>query len=114
MASDDRFGGANRSQILARQVELDSPGEASSVAPLDGDTVVREAAKTGRVVVVDEDYTRGGLSGEIAARISETGVSAAFARVTTETTIPYARHLEDQVLPSVDRIVAAVERLLER
>lgn len=82
-----------------------------SVAPLDGEAIVREVAKTGRVVVVDEDYTRGGLSGEIAARVAEAGVTAEFARVTTETTIPYARHLEDRVLPSVDRIVAAVRAL---
>jgi len=80
-----------------------------SVAPLDADTVVREVAKTGRVVMVDEDYVRGGLSGEIAARLGEAGIAARYARVTTETTIPYARHLEDAVLPSVARIVAAVE-----
>lgn len=80
-----------------------------SVAPLDADTVTREVAKSGCVVVVDEDYVRGGLSGEIAARLTEAGVAAQYARVTTETTIPYARHLEDEVLPSVERIVAAVE-----
>jgi pyruvate dehydrogenase E1 component beta subunit len=65
--------------------------------------------RAGVVVVVDEDYVRGGLSGEIAARLTEAGVAAQYARVTTETTIPYARHLEDEVLPSVERIVAAVE-----
>lgn len=80
-----------------------------SVAPLDAETVFREVARTGRVVVVDEDYGRGGLSGEIAARVAETGIGAQYARVTTETTIPYARHLEKEVLPSVERIVAAVE-----
>ena len=80
-----------------------------SVAPLDADTIVREVTRTGRVVVVDEDYIRGGLSGEIAARLAEAGIDAQYARVTTETTIPYARHLEDEVLPSVKRIVAAVD-----
>jgi pyruvate dehydrogenase E1 component beta subunit len=80
-----------------------------SVAPLDADTVVGEVAKTGRVVVVDEDYIRGGLSGELAARLAESGVTAQYARVTTEATIPYARHLEDEVLPSVARIMAAVD-----
>lgn len=85
-----------------------------SVAPLDAEMVIRDVAATGRVVVVDEDYVRGGLSGEIAALIAEAGVNAQFARVATETTIPYARHLEDEVLPSVDRIVAAVEGLSAR
>ena len=80
-----------------------------SVAPLDADTVIREVAGTGRVIVVDEDYIRGGLSGEVAARLGEAGIEAQFARVTTEETIPYARHLEDEVLPSVARIMAAVD-----
>jgi pyruvate dehydrogenase E1 component beta subunit len=78
-----------------------------SVAPLDRALVERVAAATGRVVVVDEDYLRGGLSGEIAAVIAEAGISARFARVTTEETIPYARHLEDAALPNIGRIVAA-------
>ena len=52
------------------------------------------ATKTGHVLVVDEDYTRGGLSGEIAAVVAESGMGARFARVTCEGTIPYARALE--------------------
>jgi pyruvate dehydrogenase E1 component beta subunit len=64
-------------------------------------------------VVVDEDYLRGGLSGEIAAVLAEAGVDAAFARVATETTIPYARSLEERVLPGVDRILAAARGLLD-
>ncbi|MDJ0962192.1 MAG: transketolase C-terminal domain-containing protein [Acidimicrobiia bacterium] len=84
-----------------------------SVAPLDRAAIETAARRTGRVVAVDEDYTRGGLSGEIAAVVAEAGISARFARVTTEDTIPYARHLEDATLPNVDRIVSAVESLLD-
>jgi pyruvate dehydrogenase E1 component beta subunit len=83
-----------------------------SVAPLDRALIERVAAATGRVVVVDEDYVRGGLSGEVAAVIAEAGIGARYARVTTEETIPYARHLEDGVLPNVDRIVDGVAGLL--
>ncbi len=83
-----------------------------SVAPLDRDAVVAAARATGHVLVVDEDYVRGGLSGEIAALIAEAGVSAAFARVATEGTIPYARPLEDRALPSTERIVIAARELL--
>lgn len=84
-----------------------------SVVPLDGDAIVDAARPTGRVVVVDEDYLSFGLSGEIAAILAEAGVSARFRRVGTEQTIPYARHLEDQVLPSVGRILDAANRLIE-
>jgi pyruvate dehydrogenase E1 component beta subunit len=83
-----------------------------SVAPLDRTAVADLARRTGRVVVVDEDYTRGGLSGEIAALLAEDGVPAAYARVTTEETIPYARSLEVAVLPNEARITAAAHALM--
>lgn len=63
--------------------------------------------------LVDEDYARRGLSGEIAALIAEHGVGAQSIRVTCEQTIPYARPLERNSLPSVVRISAAAHRLLE-
>lgn len=82
-----------------------------SVAPLDTGVILSAARATGRVVAVDEDYLRGGLSGEIGALLLENGVGARFARVATETTIPFARHLEHAALPNVDRIVAAARRV---
>lgn len=84
-----------------------------SVSPLDKQMVCQEAAKTGRVIVVDEDYQGYGLSGELAAIILEAGIPIKFQRVCTETTIPYARDLEDQTLPNTHRILAAAHRLLE-
>ncbi len=83
-----------------------------SVAPLDREAIVDAAGRTGRVVIVDEDYIRGGLSGEVAAILADERITARYARVAVETTIPYARHLEEQALPSVARIVAAVESLM--
>lgn len=84
-----------------------------TVSPLDR-TAVREAvARTGRLVVVDEDYEGFGLSGELAALVLEAGISCRFARVCTRTTIPYARPLEDRTLPNTERICAAVRELLQ-
>lgn len=83
-----------------------------TVSPLDRMAVVEAANETGRVLVVDEDYMGFGLSGEIAAVVAESGVSAKFARVATEGTIPYARDMEDAALPNVDRIVAAATTLM--
>ncbi len=40
------------------------------------------------------------------------GVSVDYARVCTRTTIPYARHLEDQTLPNVERICAQARKLM--
>jgi len=82
------------------------------VAPLDRDAIVEAATATGRVLVVDEDYVRGGLSGEIAAVLAEERTGASFARVAVTDTLPYARHLEDDALPNVRKIVAAAERMV--
>jgi pyruvate dehydrogenase E1 component beta subunit len=83
-----------------------------TVAPLDRASVTDLARRTGRLLMVDEDYTAGGLSGEVAATIGD--VPARFARVTTESTIPYARDREEAALPNVARIVSAAGQLLEQ
>lgn len=83
-----------------------------SVSPLDRELVCEVVAKTGRMVVVDEDYREFGLSGELAATVLEAGISAQYSRVCTETTIPYARQLEDQALPNTQRIVEAAQHVL--
>jgi pyruvate/2-oxoglutarate/acetoin dehydrogenase E1 component len=81
------------------------------VAPLDTAALLA-AADAGAVVVVDEDVTRGGLSGEIAGRLLEHGVHVPFARVTTEGVLPYARERERRALPNVERIVTATADLV--
>jgi pyruvate dehydrogenase E1 component beta subunit len=83
-----------------------------SLRPLDRDAVVVSVKNTGRLLVVDEDYTAFGLSGEMGAVVLESGLAPAYARVCLEDTLPYARHLEDAALPNVDRIVAAAQRLI--
>lgn len=83
-----------------------------SISPLDKDTLCEEVSQTGRLLVVDEDYETFGLSGELAAVISEAGIPFKFARVCTRTTIPYARHLEDATLPNVERICSAALQLM--
>ena len=83
-----------------------------TVAPLDTDSLLKSVSKTGRLLAVDEDYRDFGLSGELAARVMESGISAQYGRVCTEETIPYSRDLEDQALPNTNRIVAAALKLL--
>lgn len=83
-----------------------------SVAPLDVEAITDQVGRTGRVVVVDEDYVRGGLTGEVAAILAEAQIPAAYARVATQTTIPYARSLEEATLPNVARIETAARHVL--
>lgn len=82
-----------------------------TVSPLDRDSIVDLARGTGRLVAVDEDYTTGGLTGEIAAVLAEASVATRFARVAVEGVIPFARDRERDALPTVDRIVEAARRL---
>jgi len=84
-----------------------------SVRPLDTECVVKSVAKTGRLLVVDEDYTQFGLSGEIGAAVLEAGLSPRFGRVAVDDTLPFARPREAAALPNVDRIVAAAKGLCD-
>ena len=84
-----------------------------SVQPLDREAVVAAVRRSGRLLVVDEDYRDFGLSGELAATVLEAGITARFARVCVDDTIPYDRRREERALPNVDRILANATRLLE-
>lgn len=87
-----------------------------SLVPLDTDTVLESVAKTGRVLVVDEDYRSFGLTGEIAAVITEEDpgmLHKPFRRLAVpDVPIPYARVLEQAVLPTRDKIAAEVKALM--
>jgi pyruvate dehydrogenase E1 component beta subunit len=84
-----------------------------TVTPLDKTTLCEMVAQTGRLLVVDEDYEGFGLSGELAAVVLEADIPVKYARVCTQTTIPYARSMEDQILPNVERIRKAIIDLLQ-
>lgn len=99
-------------EVLSRRGIESAVVDLRTVTPLDTGMITEVAGRTGRILVVDEDYVSFGLSGEIAAVLAEAGVDARFSRIGTPGTIPYARHLEDQTLPSVDRIVDAAARLV--
>lgn len=82
------------------------------VAPLDESLIIESVQKTGKLVVVDEDYKQFGLSGEISALLNEKDMDFAYRRVATEETIPYSRPLENQVLPNTERILESAREIL--
>ena len=108
--------GVHRALEAARQLARQSVSagvlDLRTVSPLDREAVCQAALKTGRLLVVDEDYEGFGLSGELAAIVLEAGLSVRYGRVCTQDTIPYARALEDQALPNVQRIVDGALRLV--
>lgn len=86
--------------------------------PLDEAAILKSVAKTRRAVIVDEGWRSGSLSAEVMARIIEGAfwdLDMPPARVcSAEVPIPYARHLEEAALPSVEGIVAAARQALGR
>lgn len=87
------------------------------LVPLDMETVVKSAQKTGRVLIVEEDNLSAGWGAEIAARLSESAFFYLDAPVTRlaapDTPVPCATSLEQVYLPDVESIVKSVKRLLE-
>jgi pyruvate/2-oxoglutarate/acetoin dehydrogenase E1 component len=100
-------------EILEKEGIAASVLDLRTVSPLDKAALCEAVARTGHLLVVDEDYERCGLSGELAAVVLEAGIPVKYARVCTQTTIPYARSMEDRILPNVERIRTAAITLLQ-
>jgi pyruvate dehydrogenase E1 component beta subunit len=99
--------------------ELDASAEVldlRTLKPLDESALLASAAKTGRVVVVQEAPRTCGYAAEVAAILAEKAIldlQGPVVRVTGfDVPYPYWQ-LEDHYMPSVERVVAAARRLLE-
>jgi pyruvate dehydrogenase E1 component beta subunit len=81
-----------------------------SVVPLDVATVAASAARTGRLLVVDEDYLSFGLSAELAMRVVEALGPSALRQISRlavpDIAIPAALSLEQQIVPGASAIAA--------
>lgn len=88
-----------------------------SLVPLDRETVVNSVRKTGRLIVVDEDYQSYGVTGEIIATAAEQGIDwkAAPQRVAyPDIPIPFSRPMEQWALPSAEKIVNAYKKMEQK
>lgn len=87
-----------------------------SLRPLDTETILRSVAKTHRVAVVDEGWRTCSLAAEILAVAMENAFyeldEPAVRICTAEVPLPYAKHLEEAALPSVERIAATIHAAL--
>jgi pyruvate dehydrogenase E1 component beta subunit len=88
-----------------------------TLVPLDRDAVATSVAKTGRLLIADEDYRSFGLSGEICAVVAErldtVRLKAPVRRLAVpDVPIPYSRPLEQHVIPQVDGIASAARELM--
>ncbi|HUJ83703.1 MAG TPA: alpha-ketoacid dehydrogenase subunit beta [Candidatus Acidoferrales bacterium] len=86
-----------------------------TLLPLDSETILASVKKTNKLLVVHEDTRTGGIAGEIAALVCEGAfdhLDAPIARVTgLDTPVPYSPPLEEEFLPSIEKVAAAAREL---
>jgi pyruvate dehydrogenase E1 component beta subunit len=86
-----------------------------SLVPLDMATVLASLGRTSRLVVVEENPYQGGWGATVVSVVADEGfglLDAPVRRVAGECVpLPFADALEEQVIPTVDKVVAAVRSL---
>ncbi len=87
-----------------------------TLSPLDKDTILSSARKTGRVIIVHEAVKRGGIGGDLAAMLMEEAyddLDGPVLRIAGRNTpIPYNLNIEKACIPSVEDIVEGVLRVV--
>jgi acetoin:2,6-dichlorophenolindophenol oxidoreductase subunit beta len=127
-----REGGDVTIVALSRMVHIASEGAAilakdgieceiidpRTTTPLDTETILDSVEATGRLVIIDESGPRCGMASEIAAVVAEEGfdfLKAPILKVTPPyVPIPAAPNLEQLYIPNAKRLVAAVQKVMER
>jgi 2-oxoisovalerate dehydrogenase E1 component subunit beta len=90
--------------------------DVATIKPMDMNTILDSVAKTGRCVIIHEAAKTCGAGAEIAAQLAGQGLMSLFSpveRVTGYDTIMPLFNLEQDYMPSVERIIAAAKRTLE-
>lgn len=86
-----------------------------TLSPLDMDTVVQSIEKTNRAIVVQEAPKQAGIAGELIAQINEKAIfhlEAPVLRVTGPSTVLGFPLIEDEWIPSPDRVKKAIQKVM--
>jgi acetoin:2,6-dichlorophenolindophenol oxidoreductase subunit beta len=87
-----------------------------TLVPLDRETLVQSALKTGHILVVDEGYQNFGTTAEIAACVHEEAFDYLDAPVhrlgAADVPVPFAPRLEDHTIPGTAQIIRIVQEML--
>ena len=106
-------------RVLEAALQLEQKGwdveviDLRSLVPMDIPLVIESVKRTGRLAICHEAVGRGGIGGEIAARILESEafdyLEAPLLRITgLNSPVPYSPPLESAFMPSVDRIAQSL------
>jgi acetoin:2,6-dichlorophenolindophenol oxidoreductase subunit beta len=109
-------------QALAAAEQLAQQGVQAEVidprtlTPLDTKTILESVARTGHLVVADQSTRHGSAAATIAAEVASQGfdsLKGPVALVTAlDATVPYSQPMEEYLMPSEAKIVAAAQQVL--
>jgi len=89
-----------------------------SLSPLDSKTILESVKKTHRLLVVDEDNPRCSIASDIVALVSGQAFdyldAPPWMMTAPHTPTPFSPPLEDYYIPSLEKIVSTVKRLVGR
>ncbi|MPQ95748.1 alpha-ketoacid dehydrogenase subunit beta [Thioclava sp. JE_KL1] len=89
-----------------------------TIVPLDEKTILDSVRKTSRAIVIDEGHQSYGITGEIAARISEKAfyhLDAPVLRMgAMDVPVPFSPALEDLTVPTAEGVAQAARRLVRQ
>ena len=87
-----------------------------TLVPLDKNTIIKSAKKTGKLLIVDEGYERCGVAGEIAMSILKNVfyyLDAPIERLTTANLpLPFSPALEFPIIPDKKKIYQRVKKMV--
>ncbi len=104
------------SEVLAKDGIQAEVMDQRTLRPLDLNTLAASVKKTGKAVIIEDGWPFAGLGAQIAESLYTKVfdyLDGPIVRVTArDVPMPYARNLEDAVIPDVKRVVAAVRTVL--
>ena len=101
-------------QLIAEDISVEVI-DLRCLVPLDVKTVLSSVERTSHLILVEENPYQGGWGATVASIVADEGfelLDAPIRRVAAECVpIPFADALEDEVIPTVEKVVEAVRRL---
>jgi pyruvate/2-oxoglutarate/acetoin dehydrogenase E1 component len=101
-------------QLIAEDISVEVI-DLRCLVPLDVKTVLSSVERTSHLILVEENPYQGGWGATVASIVADEGfelLDAPIRRVAAECVpLPFADVLEDEVIPTVEKVVEAVRRL---
>lgn len=103
--------------VLAQQGVEAEVIDLRSIAPLDREAIRESVRRTGRLIVMDDDYLSYGIGAEVIATVAEDPTITLKARPARiahpDVPVPFTPVMEHFLLPSANKLVLAAQAMME-